>query len=194
MMGIKRNFRTTANIRSFFSVTKYLAVVLCTVSASVIAYSQPTSAQTTDDLPTAPPPRKLMSKEEQKQLDGESGVRKRTQIALSMMDSRLKQAEAANADESLTEMFDQLGAFHALMDNSLAFLERSDTNRSKVLNNLKRFEIGIRRFAPRLELLRREAPPSHEYYLRSLLKQLRDARSRAVEPMFSETIVRDNRP
>ena len=171
MMGQQGRLAALTKTGSFFSMTKYLAALVCTISASVIAYSQPTSAQTTDDFPTVPPPRKIISKEEQKRLDGESGVRKRTEIALEMMDSRLKLAETANANETMTEMFDQLGVFHALMENSLAFLENSDTKRSRVLNNFKRFEIGYAVLL-RSELLRREAPPSHEYYP-SLLKQLR---------------------
>lgn len=177
-------------VRSLFKV--YIAAILCSLSATMIAYSQPTSAQTPEEFPTVPPPRKVITKDEQKKLDQETGIRKKTQLALSLMENRLRLAEAANADERLNEMFEQLGGFHALMEASLAFLETSDTKRSRVLNNLKRFEIGIRRFAPRLELIRREMPQTHEYYVRSLLKQLRDARSRAVEPMFSETIVRDN--
>jgi hypothetical protein len=61
-----------------------------------------------------------------------------------------------------------------------------------VLANLKRFEIGLRKFTPRLELIRREVPLTHEFYVRSLLKQLREARTKATEPLFGETVLPDN--
>lgn len=149
-------------------------------------------AQIPTEYETVPPPRKEMSKEEREKMNSETGVRKRTQMALSFMDSRLKRAESANNVDKIDEAFNELGGFHAIMEDVLAFLESSDSNRSRVLNNLKRFEIGIRRFTPRLELLRRDMPLTHEFYVRSLLRQLREARTRAVEPLFGDSVLRDN--
>jgi hypothetical protein len=89
-------------------------------------------------------------------------------------------------------MFRELGGFHALMDDALEFLGGNQKMTGKVLNNFKRFEIGLRRFTPRLELIRRNLPVSHEFYLRSLLKQLRDARTKATEPLFGDSILPNN--
>jgi len=77
------------------------------------------------------------------------------------------------------------------MDDTLSFLGSNDKFKGRVLDNFKRFEIGLRRFTPRLELVRRELPLTHEFYVRSLLKQLRDARTKATEPLFGETVLRD---
>lgn len=150
------------------------------------------NAQVPTEYETVPPPRKTVSEEEQKRLDSESGVRRRTQLVLSLMDARLKRAETLNAADDIDGAFDELGGFHALMEDAIVFLEGSDTNRSRVLNYFKRFEIGLRRFTPRLELIRRDMPISHEFYIRSLLRQLREMRTRAVEPLFGDTVLSDN--
>ncbi|MEK7855704.1 MAG: hypothetical protein AAB288_06415, partial [Acidobacteriota bacterium] len=59
----------------------------------------------------------------------------------------------------------------------------------KVLNNFKRLEIGLRQFRPRLELIRRGIPSEYEPYLRSLIQYVRDARAKAVEPLFGDSVV-----
>jgi hypothetical protein len=138
---------------------------------------------------TAPPPLKLMSEGERKRLDDQKDVKKRTELALRLMSDRLTNAENLNKQDEFDKMFTELGAFHAIVDDTLEFLETSDRNRRKVLNNFKRYEVGIRRLAPRLELLRRESPLEYEHYIVHLLRNVRDARSRAIEPFYSDTVV-----
>ena len=55
-------------------------------------------------------------------------------------------------------------------------------------SSLKRFEIGLRGFAPRIERLRREVPARYELYIRTLGIYVRDARSKALEPMFGNAV------
>lgn len=160
---------------------------------SLATFAAVCSAQ--DEIPedAAPPPLKFISKEEVRLLDGERDVKKRTRLALQLMETRLKSAEAVAEREQFDEMFDELGVFHGLMDNTLDFLsgsgKASKKLSGKVLNNFKRFEIGLRGFTPRLELLRRNVPSTHEFYVRSLLKQLREARTRATEPLYGDSVL-----
>ena len=162
------------------------------VTGIVLLSGMSSNAQVPTEYETVPPPRKTVSEDEQKRLDSESGVRRRTQLVPSLMDARLKRAESLNAADDIDGAFDELGGFHALMEDAITFLEGSDSNRSRVLNNFKRFEIGLRRFSPRLELIRRDMPISHEFYIRSLLRQLREMRTRAVEPLFGDTVLSDD--
>ncbi len=144
-----------------------------------------------DTSQLAPPPLKQISKEEKEQLDAETDIKDRTKLALELMSARLKKAEELSAGEGFDDMFTELGGFHALMDNTLAFLTRSDQNNGKILNNFKRFEIGLRMFTPRLEVIRRESPVKYETYVRNLIKYLRDTRTKAVEPFFGTSVVPD---
>ncbi|MBX3267361.1 MAG: hypothetical protein KF831_11705 [Acidobacteria bacterium] len=182
-----------ANTRSRACSATRQAVFLCFgILFSTLAAA---TASAQDDPPQyelAPPPLMVMSKAERDKLDMEQGIRKRTQLALELMDARVGLAETANTRDDLNEMFSHLGAFSAIMEDTLAFLKTADPNRGRTLDNFKRLEIGLRRFSPRLELIRRELPLTHEFYVRSLLRQLRDARSRALDPLFDDSVIRSS--
>jgi hypothetical protein len=98
----------------------------------------------------------------------------------------VKIAEQYLPQERLEMVFRELGGFHALVDDALSYLASSDSDKKKVLDNFKRFELGLRTFTLRLELIRREMPPQREYYLRLLLREMREARAKAVEPLFGD--------
>ena len=171
--------------KNLFIVWFLLFVVCCAASSSL-------KAQETDSKDTAPPPLQILSKDEIKQLNAESDVKRRTKLALDLMETRLKKAEELNAQAKYAEMFDELGDFHALIDKTLEYLDQNDNGKGKVLNNFKRVEMSLREFLPRLELIRRDLPAKYEFYVRSLAKYVRAARSKAIEPMFGNTVVKDN--
>lgn len=140
-----------------------------------------------------PPPLRIISKEETSKLEAEKDVKGYTKLAVLLMEARLKKAETYNLESQYQEMFHELGAFHSLVDRSLIFLNKHDTDSGKVLNNLKRLEISLRTFIPRLELIRRDLPFRFEFYTRSLIKYVRDARSRAIEPFYGNSVIPNTR-
>ena len=142
----------------------------------------------------APPPLRLLSQDEKNKLAAENEVKRRTKLALQLMELRLKQAETFDAAENYDQMFVQLGGFHGLMDNTLEFLDKGDKDSGRVLNNFKRFEIGLRGFTTRLELIRHHLPIKYELYVRNLVKNLRAARAKAIEPLFDDTVVPTKKP
>lgn len=164
-------------------------VVMLVVGISSIASGQ---SGVDDDL--APPPLKILNADEKSRLRAETEVKRRTRLSLELMDARLKRAESFDSAENYDEMFFELGAFHGLMDNMLEFLNKSDRNSDKVLNNFKRFEIGLRGFTTRLELIRYDLPLQYEMYVRNLIKNLRAARARAIEPLFGDNVVPQRKP
>lgn len=160
--------------REFYLVFAFLILVFC---PNIFA-------QTEYPANAAMPPIKSLPKDDKEKLEAEKDVKKRLNLAISMMDNYLKNAEMFNADEDYMEMFKQFGYFHATMDNTLNFLERNNTGRGKILNYYKRFEMTLRGFLSRIEIIRRELPPRYEFYVRTLAKAVRDARTRSVEPLF----------
>lgn len=141
------------------------------------------------DVSDAPPPLKIISENERKQLNASKDVKERTKLALELMQFRLTNASAKSEATDYSAMFTELGAFHGIMDDMLAFLDRFSQNRDARLNNLKRLEIGLRRMNPQIDLLRRNAPPERERYLFYLSRNVRDARARAIEPQFGDTVL-----
>jgi hypothetical protein len=166
-----------------------LAIALLLIVAPAVNFGQ---GVIEDNL--APPPLKLLSLDEKTKLGAEAEVKRRTKLALELMDSRLRKAEALHTSQSYDEMFTELGAFHGIMDNMLEFLNKSNKDDNKVLYNFKRLEIGLRGFTPRLEMIHHDVPIRYEQYVRSLIKNVRAARARAIEPLFDDTVLPDKKP
>lgn len=156
-----------------------------------------TAAQAQIDEPpkdAAPPPPRIISKEERKLLDAETNPKKRTELSLELMEIRLKTAEDFAAQNKFQEALNELGSFQALLENVLNYLERKDDGGSKADNNYKRLEIGLRKTGSRIELVRRQMSYKYGYYVLKLQKFVRDARAKAIEPLFSDSVVPEKKP
>lgn len=171
---------------------RYVSLAALTVMFALSSQAQPPAQDDDFDPNAAPPPVRAMTNSERTQLDAQQGLKDRTKLALALMSSRLSKAEELNAKSDFTAMYNELGGFHALMDDTLDFLEMAP-RKEKTLDNLKRFEMTLRSFTPRLGLIRREIPAEYDHYVRSLLKYLRDARSKAIEPLFGDSVVPNRR-
>lgn len=160
-------------------------VCLATFSLSFV------SAHAQEDPPeAAPPPVKIIPPLVLRQLDAEKDIGDRTKLMIKQLGMTMTGAEKAHSASDHDGMFRELGIFEALIDNSLDFLDGRNDGRGKVLDNYKRIEIALRGFIPRLEAIRREVPVRYEEYVRKLIKYVRDSRTRATEPLFSNTVVR----
>ena len=176
-----RNFCSRKFI--LFRFATFLMLAACCFLPT--AYAQP-EEQFPD---TAPPPLKILSKTEKSQLDAVTDIKERTKLALELMDARLVKAEGFSVKEAYPEMFTELGGFHAVVDHTINFLNDNNNNSGKSLNGFKRIELSLRKYITRLELIRRDLPIKYELYVRKLVKHIREARSKAVEPFFDDTVV-----
>ena len=151
--------------------------------------------QTADDPPAdvAVPPTKFLSQDEKKLLDSEKDSKKRTKLSLEFMEARLIKSEKLLVDNSFKDSLNELGGFHAVLDNVLNYLVKNNDGSNKVDNNFKNFEIYLRKQVPRLESIRREMPLKYAYYVGKLMRAVREARAKAVEPLFDDTVV-PNKP
>jgi hypothetical protein len=162
----------------------------------VTLFHQAVSAQTKEEEPPpdlAPPPLKLLSKDEQKSLEAQNDVKKRVKISLELMDARLLKAEQYKTEESFKETLIELAGFHAILDNTMNFLVKNNTDGDRVDKRFITFEIYLRKQIPRLEVIRRELPTRYGYHVGKLMLAVREARAKAVEPIFSDTVVPDNK-
>src|SRR5215203_2643202 len=147
----------SVRINNFFSFYS-LPFTFCLLAAFSFLSGVSVKAQEEENVPEdlAPPALKIISKEEKSALAGVSDVKDRTKLALDLMEVRLKKAEELNTQESFSALLTELGSFQALMDDALKFLNRNDDGRGKVMSTFKRFEMTLRAFMPRIELIRRE--------------------------------------
>ena len=184
---MKRIFQLIDGVAAFrsgraISVLFITLVVLLLVSAPTFAQDDP------DEV--AAPPLKLISKEEKSRLTSARDLKERTKVAVELLTSRISTAEKLLAAGNFEGVFSELGVFQGLLDDHLEFMIRRDNDSGRALDNFKRFEIGLRSFMPRIEAIRRDMPSRFEPFVRSVGKYVRDARSKALEPLFSDTVVR----
>jgi hypothetical protein len=168
---------------------KYIFFALLLFTFHFSLFTVCATAQNEEPKDSEPPPLRMISKEEKTQLEAQNEIKARTNLALLLMETRLKKAEDFYNQQAYTEMFTELGGFHALIDNTLNFLNRNNNESRKVLNTFKKLEMSLRNYVSRLELIRREVPSRYEFYVRNLVKTVRDARTRAIEPLFSDSVV-----
>ena len=157
------------------------------------AYCFPLFAQAQTDAPpkdAAPPPMKMIPKDERNRLEAEKDLKKRTRLSLNLLETHLKKAEQLTEQDDYQNALGELGNFQAILENILNFLNAHDNGGGKVRNNFKRLEIGIRPTLPRLEIVRRGMPFSYGYYVQSIQKFVRDARSKALDPLFDDSVVK----
>ncbi len=173
--------RSVFSFRTGKSLRLPIIVFVLFCSLGLTAFAQ-------DDPPdTVPPPSRVISKEEISKLAAQEDIKDRTRLALDLMEARMKLAESALGREDFDLVHRELGGFQFLMDDALDYLNRRNNDSGAIRSSFKRYEIGIRAFTPRLELIRREVPTRYEPYLLKLLRYLRDARTKAIEPQFGET-------
>ena len=169
---------------------RHLAVSTLTVLMFVLGSTEVLSQTEQPDLPdgVVPPPLNVISKQEKTDLEAERKISNRTKLALEFMDDRLSKSEEFAGKEDFQESLNQLGRFQALVKNTLWYLQENEDNKSS-FKNFKRFEMTLRQFLPRLELLHRNMPFKYGYHFREMIRFVRDARTNALEPLFADTVI-----
>mgnify|MGYP007125701776 CR=1 FL=1 len=168
--------------------------LLC-LSILTIQFSLLTVASAQEVPPdAAPPPLKIIPKDEIALLDDKTDIKDRTKLSLELMNVRLKSAEKLAEANDFDGMYRELGVFHALMDDALKFLNERDNGKGKVLDNFKRLEIALRGMAPKIEVIRRELPLRYDTYVRKLMGYVRSARAKATDSLFDDTVVPNRKP
>jgi hypothetical protein len=173
---------SSAKFKSKF-FTFYFLLFTC------VAFTCVASAQD-DEIPAdvAPPPIKTLSKDEKTSLEGQgNNIKKRTKTSLELMDLRMEKAEKSHSASDFQQSLVELVGFHAIVDDTLAFLIKTDSGRSD--RSFITFEIYLRKQIPRLEAIRREMPFKYGFHVGRLMKAVREARAKAVEPIFEDTVV-----
>ena len=164
-------------------------------SLLTIHFSLSTVASAQDDPPDqAPPPVKVISKDELTRLATKTDIEGRTKLSLELMNVRLLAAEKRCAAEDFDGVFSEFGVFIGLMDDAFLFLQKRNNGGGKVLDNFKRIEITLRAMTPRIEVIRRELPPRYDDFVRKMSAYVRDARAKATESLFDDTVIQVKKP
>ncbi len=156
--------------------------------------SQQSSAAQPSPTPlTAPPPFKMIVKEERTQIEQFQDPSKRLKLTIAYAGQHLTAAEQHTARENYEAASVEVGMYHALIENALAFLStvKRDTNRSRDL--YKRLELALRSDGPRLTAMRRITPLEFAVWIKHVEDFARDGRTEALNSFYGHTVVRDQK-
>ena len=172
-----------------YQLSVFFCLVFVYLCLPLIVFAQ-------DEIPgdVAAVPDKAFSESEKKSLDVEKNVKKRTQLSIDFMEARLRTTEMLVQEPKFQEALNEIGIYQGLLEDSFNFLEQNDLKNDKVQDNFRKLEIVLRKHITRLELIRREMTYKYAWHVQKLMKFVRVIRAKAVEPLFSDTVVPNNNP
>lgn len=165
-------------------------VLLClTIYAPAVRAQEPSV-----HLITAPPPLKLVSREERARIDAESESKKRVKTTIELAELRLAKAEVLTHDQDFEGATGELGKYEALIDDALDFLSPMMRDSNKTRDLYKRLELALRAHGPRLTAIRRSTPLEYAVWIKELEEFARKGRTEALNSFYGHTVVREIQP
>ena len=150
------------------------------------------SAQPSPTPLTAPPPFKMIVKEERAQIEqATKDSSRRLKLTIQFATAHLAAAEQHTAQENFEAASTEVGMYHALIENALAFLSTSKRESNKTRDLYKRLELSLRAHGPRLTAMRRVTPIEFAVWIKQVEDYARDGRTEALNSFYGHTVVRD---
>jgi hypothetical protein len=154
----------------------------------------PARAQNPQPLPTpltAPPPLKVISKEERQQLDQTKDSKDRLKVSIELADARLTKAEQLTMQTEYEAALNEVGTYHALIEDALENLSTLKQDSNKTRDLYKRFELALRADGPRLTAMRRITPLEFAVWIKKVEDFARAGRTEALNSFYGHTVVRE---
>jgi hypothetical protein len=141
---------------------------------------------------TAPPPLKIITRQERSRLDESKDPKSRVKITLEFAETHLTNAENNTSQHEYDHAAAEAGMYWALVENALTFMKtiERDSNRKRDLS--KRLELALRAHGPRLTLMRRNTPAAYSVWIKEIEDFARKGRTEALNSFYGNTVVRDN--
>jgi hypothetical protein len=164
------------------------AALLCAACLSVAA----THAQTVTPADSAPP-KKYVPDSAKARLAAAKNPKDRVKLSLSLLEERLHAAAGHTSSERYSEAGNELGIYQALVDDVIHFLERRGRDTGGARDLFKRVELALRSHVSRLETIRRITPSEEAVHVKDCIEFVREARGRALEAFYDDTVLRPPR-
>ena len=143
---------------------------------------------------TAPPPFKMIVKEERAALDASvNDPKKRLKMTIDFADGHLLNAEQHTSRENYETASTEVGMYQALIENALQFLSTFKRDSNKTRDLYKRLELALRADGPRLTAMRRTTPLEFAVWIKKVEDFARDGRTEALNSFYGHTVVKPDK-
>lgn len=139
----------------------------------------------------APPPFKMIVKEERDAIEQTRDSGKRLKLTIEYASGHLTRAEQHTAHENYEAASTEVGMYQALIESALAFLSTFKRDSNKTRDLYKRLELSLRSDGPRLTAMRRVTPLEFAVWIKKVEDFARDGRTEALNSFYGHTVVRE---
>jgi hypothetical protein len=176
--SLTKNLETVAGI---------FAVIALSVLISGDAHGQTNVVMA--PLP-APPPLRLVPRDERSQLDAARDAKGRTRLSMELAEGRLSRAEAMTQSQQFESAARELGIYQGILEDALRFL-KEQKDQKKLRDIYRRFEISLRSHGARLETIRRTTPSEYSINIKTITDSTKNLRGEALNGFYGDTVIRD---
>jgi hypothetical protein len=163
-----------------------ILTVLCTAASTMAAITVRVQEQ------TAPPPLKIVTRQDRIKIDEEKNDSKgRVRVTLDLAEAHLANAEVQTSHSNYDGAAAETGKYSALIDDLLVFLATLKQDSNKTRDLYKRIELTLRAHGPRLGIMRRITPSAYAVWIKETEDFARQGRTAALNSFYGHTVFRD---
>lgn len=139
----------------------------------------------------APPPLKVITKEERALLEQTKDPKDRLKRTIELAAGHLTRAEQLTMQTEYEKAQEEVGMYHALIEDSLEALGALKRDSGKTRDLYKRLELALRAHGPRLTAMRRVTPLEFAVWIKKVEDYARDGRTEALNSFYGHTVLRE---
>lgn len=143
--------------------------------------------------PSAPPPAKLITKEDRARIAAAKDEKARLRITVELAELYLTEAETRSGAEEFEAASASLGKYHALIEDALVFLGKLKSDQNRTRDLYKRLELILRAHGPRLTSIRRSTPLEYAVWIKQIEEFARNGRTQALNSFYGDTVIKEPR-
>jgi hypothetical protein len=153
------------------------------------------NAQETRSLDqTAPPPAKIITRDERSQLNQAKDDKARVKLTIELAETHLTNVENHTSKQQFEGAASEAGMYWALFEDVLGFMKTIERDNNHRRDLYKRLELSLRAHGPRWGTIRRSTPAEYAVWIKEIEEFARDSRTAALNSFYGQTVIRDNNP
>lgn len=139
---------------------------------------------------TAPPPAKVITREERSQLNQSKDEKARIKLSIELAETHLANAESHTSQQQYEGAATESGKYWALIEDALGFMKTVDSKGNKKRDLYKRLELSLRAHGPRWASMRRSTPAEYAVWIKEIEEFARNGRTEALNSFYDNTVIR----
>jgi hypothetical protein len=139
---------------------------------------------------TAPPPAKVITREERLQLNQSKDEKARIKLSIELAETHLANAESHTSQQQYEGAATEAGKYWAMIEDALGFMKTVDRKGNKRRDLYKRLELSLRAHGPRWASMRRSTPAEYAVWIKEIEEFARNGRTEALNSFYDNTVIR----